>query len=379
MASITLSAVQKSYGNGAAVIRNVDLDIGEHEFCVFLGPSGCGKSTLLRMIAGLEDLSGGELRIAGELMNDVPPAERGVAMVFQSYALFPHMSVYDNIGFGLKLAKTPKDELDRRVREAARVLQLDELLERKPKQLSGGQRQRVAIGRAIVRRPGVFLFDEPLSNLDATLRGQTRIEIARLHKQFVDASVVYVTHDQVEAMTLADKIVLLRAGPDVQRLGSIAQVGSPLELYHRPNSRFVAGFIGSPQMNFLPAKVVSGGGAADSVRVTLDHSGETITIAADGRALQAGQNVCVGVRPEHLLLAPQENNRIVRRVMLVERLGEQTYLHFEQAGGDPLLAKAPGNVATEAGAELTLGMLARHCHLFTDDGNAVAAPFNSHI
>ncbi len=375
MASITLNAVQKSYGNGAAVIRNVDLDIGEHEFCVFLGPSGCGKSTLLRMIAGLEDLSGGELRISGELMNDVPPAERGVAMVFQSYALFPHMSVYDNIGFGLKLAKTPKDELDRRVREAARVLQLDELLERKPKQLSGGQRQRVAIGRAIVRRPGVFLFDEPLSNLDATLRGQTRIEIARLHKQFVDASVVYVTHDQVEAMTLADKIVLLRAGPDVQRLGSIAQVGSPLELYHRPNSRFVAGFIGSPQMNFLPARVVAGD--ADSVSVTLEHTGEAITVAADGRALQAGQNVCVGVRPEHLLLAPQENNRLLRRVMLVERLGEQTYLHFEQAGGEPLLAKAPGNVATEAGAELTLGMLAQHCHLFTDDGNAVAAPFNS--
>ncbi|OBV39064.1 ABC transporter ATP-binding protein [Janthinobacterium psychrotolerans] len=374
MASITLNGVQKSYGNGAAVIRNVDLDIGEHEFCVFLGPSGCGKSTLLRMIAGLEDLSGGELRISGELMNDVPPAERGVAMVFQSYALFPHMSVYDNIGFGLKLAKTPKDELDRRVREAARVLQLEELLERKPKQLSGGQRQRVAIGRAIVRRPGVFLFDEPLSNLDATLRGQTRIEIARLHKQFVDASVVYVTHDQVEAMTLADKIVLLRAGPDVQRLGSIAQVGSPLELYHRPNSRFVAGFIGSPQMNFLPAKVVAGD--SDAVRVTLDHTGETISIEADGRALRAGQNVCVGVRPEHLLLAPQESNSIVRRVMLVERLGEQTYLHFEQAGGDPLLAKAPGNVATEAGAELTLGMLARHCHLFTDDGNAVAAPFN---
>ena len=374
MASITLNAVQKSYGGGAPVIRNVDLEIGEHEFCVFLRPSGCGKSTLLRMIAGLEDLSGGELRIGGERMNDVAPAERGVAMVFQSYALFPHMSVYDNIGFGLKLAKTPKDELDRRVREAARVLQLEELLERKPKQLSGGQRQRVAIGRAIVRRPGVFLFDEPLSNLDATLRGQTRIEIARLHQQFDHASVVYVTHDQVEAMTLADKIVLLRAGPDVQRLGSIAQVGSPLELYHRPNSRFVAGFIGSPQMNFLPARVVAGDAAA--VRVTLEHTGETITVAADGRALSAGQGVCVGVRPEHLLLAPQESNRLVRRVMLVERLGEQTYLHFEQAGGEPLLAKAPGNVATEAGAELTLGMLAQHCHLFTDDGNAVAAPFH---
>ena len=375
MASITLNAVQKSYGGGAPVIRNVDLEIGEHEFCVFLGPSGCGKSTLLRMIAGLEDVSGGELRIGGELMNDVAPAERGVAMVFQSYALFPHMSVYDNIGFGLKLAKTPKDELDRRVREAARVLQLEELLERKPKQLSGGQRQRVAIGRAIVRRPGVFLFDEPLSNLDATLRGQTRIEIARLHQQFDHASVVYVTHDQVEAMTLADKIVLLRAGPDVARLGSIAQVGSPLELYHRPNSRFVAGFIGSPQMNFLPASVVAGDAAV--VRVTLAHSGEALAIEADGRTLHAGQSVCVGVRPEHLLLAPQDGNRIVRRVLLVERLGEQTYLHFEQAGGEPLLAKAPGNVAIDAGAELALGMLAQHCHLFTDDGSAVAAPVPS--
>ena len=375
MASITLNAVQKSYGGGAPVIRNVDLEIGEHEFCVFLGPSGCGKSTLLRMIAGLEDLSGGELRIGGERMNDVAPAERGVAMVFQSYALFPHMSVYDNIGFGLKLAKTPKDELDRRVREAARVLQLEELLERKPKQLSGGQRQRVAIGRAIVRRPGVFLFDEPLSNLDATLRGQTRIEIARLHQQFDHASVVYVTHDQVEAMTLADKIVLLRAGPDVARLGSIAQVGTPLELYHRPNSRFVAGFIGSPQMNFLPASVVAGDAAV--VRVTLAHSGEALAIEADGRTLHAGQSVCVGVRPEHLLLAPQDGNRIVRRVLLVERLGEQTYLHFEQAGGEPLLAKAPGNVAIDAGAELALGMLAQHCHLFTDDGSAVAAPVPS--
>ena len=375
MASISLKGVHKVYGNNAAVIRAVDLEIGAHEFCVFLGPSGCGKSTLLRMIAGLEDLSDGELRIGGELMNDMPPAERGVAMVFQSYALFPHMTVYENIGFGLKLAKTPQPELDQRVRAAAKVLQLEALLERKPKELSGGQRQRVAIGRAIVRQPGVFLFDEPLSNLDATLRGQTRIEIARLHKQFVDASVVYVTHDQVEAMTLADKIVLLRAGPDVQRLGSIAQVGSPLELYHRPNSRFVAGFIGSPQMNFLPAKVVAGD--ANAVRVTLDHTGETITIAADGRALQAGQNVCVGVRPEHLLLAPQENNRIVRRVMLVERLGEQTYLHFEQAGGEPLLAKAPGNLAVEAGAELALGLDPAACHLFLEDGDAVFATLQS--
>ena len=288
MASISLKSVQKSYGNHTAVIRDVDLEIGAHEFCVFLGPSGCGKSTLLRMIAGLEDVSGGELRIDGALMNEVAPAERGVAMVFQSYALFPHMTVYENIGFGLKLAKTPKEELDRRVREAARVLQLEPLLERKPKELSGGQRQRVAIGRAIVRQPGVFLFDEPLSNLDATLRGQTRIEIARLHKQFAHASVVYVTHDQVEAMTLADKIVLLRAGPDVQRLGSIAQVGTPLELYHRPRNRFVAGFIGSPQMNFLPATVLESGPAL--VRVALTPTMETVALAVDGGALKAGRH-----------------------------------------------------------------------------------------
>jgi len=208
MASITLRAAQKAYGNATPVIRDVDLAIGEHEFCVFLGPSGCGKSTLLRVIAGLEELSSGDLLIGDQLMNHVPSAQRSVAMVFQSYALFPHMTVYENMSFGLTLAKLPKAEIAQKVLEAARVLQLEELLQRKPKELSGGQRQRVAIGRAIVRRPGVFLFDEPLSNLDATLRSQTRIEIARLHRQFDNASVVYVTHDQVEAMTLADRIVL---------------------------------------------------------------------------------------------------------------------------------------------------------------------------
>jgi multiple sugar transport system ATP-binding protein len=371
MASISLKAVQKAYGNNAPVIRAVDLDIGAHEFCVFLGPSGCGKSTLLRMIAGLEDLSDGELRIGGELMNDVPPAERGVAMVFQSYALFPHMTVYENIGFGLKLAKTPQPELDRRVRAAARVLQLEALLERKPKELSGGQRQRVAIGRAIVRQPGVFLFDEPLSNLDATLRGQTRIEIARLHKQFANASVVYVTHDQVEAMTLADKIVLLRAGPDVERLGSIAQIGTPLELYHRPRNRFVAGFIGSPQMNFLSASVVAADAAM--VHVRLERGGEDIAVAVDGRALRPGQAVVLGIRPEHLSVAANAPQAIRRKVALVERLGEQTYVHLEQAGGEPLLAKAPGNLAVEAGAELLLGLDPAACHLFLEDGDAVFA------
>jgi multiple sugar transport system ATP-binding protein len=375
MASISLRGVRKAYGSNTDVIRDVNLDIGEHEFCVFLGPSGCGKSTLLRIVAGLEDATGGEVRIAGSVVNDVAPADRGVAMVFQSYALFPHMTVYDNIGFGLKLAKTPKPEMDLRVREAARVLQLDALLERKPKELSGGQRQRVAIGRAIVRRPGVFLFDEPLSNLDATLRGQTRIEIARLHKQFAHASVVYVTHDQVEAMTLADKIVLLRAGPDVARLGSIAQVGTPLELYHRPANRFVAGFIGSPQMNFLPAIVMAAG--SDSVRVVLDQSDDVLELAVDGRALAPGAKVELGVRPEHLCLNAQAMQSITRRVMLVERLGEQTYLHLEQAGGAVLMAKVQGNAALDIGAEVVLGIAPDACHLFTADGNAVPAAIHS--
>ena len=375
MASISLRAVHKAYGSNPDVIRDVNLDIAEHEFCVFLGPSGCGKSTLLRIIAGLEDATAGDVCIAGSVVNDVAPSERGVAMVFQSYALFPHMTVYENIGFGLKLARTPRLEMDQRVREAARVLQLDALLERKPKELSGGQRQRVAIGRAIVRRPGVFLFDEPLSNLDATLRGQTRIEIARLHKQFDHASVVYVTHDQVEAMTLADKIVLLRAGPDVERLGSIAQVGTPLELYHQPANRFVAGFIGSPQMNFLPAIVVAAG--SDSVRIVLDQSDDMLQLALDGSLLAPGAQVTLGVRPEHLCLASTAMQTIKRRVMLVERLGEQTYLHLEQAGGAVLMAKVQGNAAVDTGADVVLGIAPAACHLFTADGQAVPAAIHS--
>ncbi|MDE1179856.1 sn-glycerol-3-phosphate ABC transporter ATP-binding protein UgpC [Paraburkholderia sp.] len=381
MASISLKGVQKAYGNGAPVIRDVDLEIGENEFCVFLGPSGCGKSTLLRMIAGLEDLSDGELSIGGRSVTDVPAAQRGVAMVFQSYALFPHMTVFENMAFGLKLAKTPKAEIDRKVREAARILQLEPLLDRHPKALSGGQRQRVAIGRAIVREPGVFLFDEPLSNLDATLRGQTRIEIARLHKQFAKASVVYVTHDQVEAMTLADKIVLLHAGKDTERYGSIAQVGAPLTLYHRPNSRFVAGFIGSPQMNFMAARVTSTD--AGGVTVTLDGTGETMRAAVDGTALQTGQAVTFGVRPEHLqFVAPGLDSTnpsdtpepdITRTVSLVEQLGEHSYVHLDQPGGTGLIAKAPGNTRLKQGESARFIAPSAACHLFTDDGFAVAS------
>jgi multiple sugar transport system ATP-binding protein len=376
MASISLRGVQKAYGDGALVIRNVDLEIAENEFCVFLGPSGCGKSTLLRMIAGLEDLSDGDLSIGGKIVNDVPSAQRGVAMVFQSYALFPHMTVFENMAFGLKLAKTPKDEIDRKVREAARILQLEALLDRRPKALSGGQRQRVAIGRAIVREPGVFLFDEPLSNLDATLRGQTRVEIARLHKQFAKASVVYVTHDQIEAMTLADKIVLLHAGKDTERYGSIAQIGAPLELYHHPKSRFVAGFIGSPRMNFLPARVASVD--AQGVVVTLDHTNENVRVPVHGEGLQASQPVTLGVRPEHLEfveadpVAPAQGV-LVRTVSLVEQLGEHSYVHLDQPGDAVLIAKAPGDTRLAPGDRASLRVPPLACHLFTEDGFAAAS------
>jgi len=373
MASISLRSVQKAYGDHALVIRDVDLEIGEHEFCVFLGPSGCGKSTLLRMIAGLEDITDGDLYIDGKLVNEVPAAQRGVAMVFQSYALFPHMTVYQNMAFGLTLAKTPKDVIDQKVKEAARVLQLEALLERRPKELSGGQRQRVAIGRAIVRSPSVFLFDEPLSNLDATLRGQTRVEIARLHKQFNTASVVYVTHDQIEAMTLADKIVLLHAGADTAKYGSIAQVGAPLELYHRPKSRFVAGFIGSPRMNFLPARVVLG--SAESVSIVLDGTNERVDVHANGEALRPDQAVTLGIRPEHLEPAASAGStqQISRTVSLVEQLGEHSYLHLDQPGGAVLIAKAPGDKTPRQGESVVFNVPPASCHLFTEDGFAVTS------
>ncbi|QCP49645.1 ATP-binding cassette domain-containing protein [Trinickia violacea] len=377
MAAITLSEVSKAYGEHPPVLRDINLEIGANEFCVFLGPSGCGKSTLLRIIAGLEDATDGEVRIAGKLVNDVPPSQRGVAMVFQSYALFPHMTVAENMGFGLKLAKTPRDEIERRVGKAAQTLQLDALLERKPAALSGGQRQRVAIGRAIVREPGVFLFDEPLSNLDAMLRGQTRVEIARLHNQFAQASTVYVTHDQIEAMTLGDKIVLLHAGKDAERFGSIAQIGAPLDLYHRPNSRFVAGFIGTPRMNFLEAKVVSSD--ALGVAVRLNGSGEMLRVSASGAALTAAQPVTLGIRPEHLQAGERAEasgaeappQAIVRKVALVERLGEQSYLHLDDPAGATLLAKVQGDTASHAGDTIRLTVPAPCCHLFTADGRHV--------
>lgn len=372
MASISLRNVHKAYQGNCAVVRKVDLEIDAHEFCVFLGPSGCGKSTLLRMIAGLEAITSGELRIDGKLVNDVHPSKRNVAMVFQSYALYPHMSVYENMAFALRQAKLDVMTIDRKVRQAAASLQLDHLLNRKPAALSGGQRQRVAIGRAIVREPGVFLFDEPLSNLDAALRVQTRTEIARLHREFNQASAVYVTHDQTEAMALADKIVLLHAGADMERDGSIAQVGSPLDLYHRPKNRFVAGFIGSPRMNFLRGKVVEAN--SGGVRLRLP-GGEMLDASVDGRGIQPGADATIGIRPEHLAIAVSgTNSQIVgAQARLIERFGECTYLHaaLAERGDAHVVAKLSGDVDIERGRPVALFAPPHACHVFDDNGLAL--------
>ncbi|MEN9892180.1 MAG: sn-glycerol-3-phosphate transporter ATP-binding protein UgpC, partial [Pseudomonadota bacterium] len=285
MSRIDFQHLSKRYGPDLPLtIHDANLVIEQGEFCVFVGPSGCGKSTLLRMVAGLETISSGELLIGGQRMNDTPPAQRGVAMVFQSYALYPHMTVEQNMAFGLQTLGADKAQITAKVKRAAEILQLGHLMDRLPKQLSGGQRQRVAIGRAIVKEPAVFLFDEPLSNLDAALRVQTRLEIAKLHHDIGHASMIYVTHDQVEAMTLADKIVLLRAGPEVQTLGSVAQYGTPMDLYHRPDNLFVAEFIGSPRMNVLPGRLLR----AEATHAVVEVQGCEITAAVDARGCAPG-------------------------------------------------------------------------------------------
>ncbi len=357
MATLTLRNLRKAYGP-AEVIKGIDLDIADRELVVFVGPSGCGKSTLLRMIAGLEQITSGELQIDGKRVNEVGPADRGLAMVFQSYALYPHMTVKQNMGFALRLAKVPKAERDRKVAEAARVLQLDPYLERRPKDLSGGQRQRVAIGRAIVRDPKVFLFDEPLSNLDAALRGQMRIELSRLHEE-LNATMVYVTHDQVEAMTLADKIVVLQAG-------RVEQVGSPLELYHRPANLFVAGFIGSPRMNMLPAQVTSADGG--TVEVALP-SGARVRVATGAGSAKPGDKVTLGIRPE--ALQPGPTGDIAGEVKLVERLGGLTLLHIgTENGGPDVTVQTDGADATLAHQPIRLAIDPASCHLFDAQGQA---------
>ena len=358
MATLSLHNATKSFGK-IDVIKGVDLDIADREFVVFVGPSGSGKSTLLRMIAGLEEITSGELMIDSQQVNDVPPDERGLAMVFQTYALYPHMNVRENMGFALKLAGLSKVERDLKVEDVAKTLQLDQLLDRKPRQLSGGQRQRVAIGRAMVREPKIFLFDEPLSNLDAALRVQMRIELARLHDR-LNATMIYVTHDQVEAMTLAHKIVVLRDG-------QVEQVGSPLELYHHPVNRFVAGFIGSPTMNFIEVKARTVDG--DGISVELGN-GRSLKVPVNGEGVGEGTPLVLGVRPEHL--HPAADGVLEGEIMVVERLGGETYLyvHYENASG-LVVSEAGGNSTARAHETVNLGFDAADAHLFTADGLAL--------
>ncbi|HEX8109496.1 MAG TPA: sn-glycerol-3-phosphate ABC transporter ATP-binding protein UgpC [Kofleriaceae bacterium] len=374
MATVVLRDVRKSFDT-VEVIRGVSLTVSDGEFVVFVGPSGCGKSTLLRLIAGLETITAGEVVIDGERSNDLPPAERGIAMVFQSYALYPHMSVYDNMAFALKLAHMAKDEIRDRVERAAGILQIRELLGRKPRALSGGQRQRVAIGRAIVRAPKVFLFDEPLSNLDAALRVQMRIEIARLHKD-LKTTIIYVTHDQVEAMTMASRIVVLNAG-------LVEQVGTPLELYHRPGNRFVAGFIGSPKMNFLPGTLV----AAEPTRARVAlRDGTELTCAVDATRAAQGAELTVGIRPEHTSpvsegtapgTAPSPyrsdpvGGQLRGEVALVENLGESALIYVRVPGTEGLtLCRIEGASLAREGEPIELAVPPGVVHVFDAEGKA---------
>jgi multiple sugar transport system ATP-binding protein len=350
VASIDLDNIGKTFGK-VDVVNDVTLSVADRELVVFVGPSGCGKSTLLRMIAGLEEISRGQLRIGGKPMNTVPAADRGIAMVFQSYALYPHMNVAENMGFALKMMGMGRAEVEDKVRAAARILQLETLLERKPRQLSGGQRQRVAIGRAITRSPDVFLFDEPLSNLDADLRAQMRVEIARLHDE-LKTTMIYVTHDQVEAMTLADRIVILNKG-------RVEQEGPPLHLYQRPANRFVAGFLGQPKMNFIP----------------VTSSGDALSIGAGGPVLLSGARATateVGIRPDAIAITP--DGAIAARVVLVEQLGGSSLVHARIEGLSALLTiEVPGVFTGKTGTDIRLAVTPDACHLFDASGQAIPA------
>ncbi|MGL6160705.1 ABC transporter ATP-binding protein [Microbulbifer sp.] len=354
MSQIELKGVRKSYGD-VDIIKGVDITIEQGEFAVFVGPSGCGKSTLLRMVAGLEEITAGEFRLGGQLMNHIPPDKRGIAMVFQSYALYPHMTVAENIGFGLSLQKVPKPEIRKRVKEVAEILHLEDLLPRKPAQLSGGQRQRVAIGRAIAKRPEVILFDEPLSNLDAMLRVQMRAEIQKLHQEF-GSTIIYVTHDQVEAMTMAEKIVVLNQG-------LVSQVGDPIDLYRKPENTFVAEFIGSPRMNMMPAVVKSR--SADGIAVNVQDS--VLSFRGDYRVEQ-GDALQLGIRPEHIRVADSATPQgLTLKVALVERLGAETYLHLE-CDHRPIVVRVEGDFHVDMGANVTIEIDTEWCHLFDARG-----------
>ena len=353
MTQLTLNNIEKSYKNGIKVLKNVSLSIDSGELVVFVGPSGCGKSTLLRMIAGLEHITGGILEIDGQRMNDIPASKRGIAMVFQSYALYPHLTVRDNMSFALKIAKYKQPEIDAAVDKASKALKLDAYLDRLPKELSGGQRQRVAIGRAIVRNPKVFLFDEPLSNLDAALRVKTRIEIARLKESMPERTMIYVTHDQVEAMTLATRIVVLANN-------TVAQVGTPLDLYNNPENEFVAQFIGSPAMNLLPGTIVNTG-----TQTTVSLYDECVAVSSVATSPKdMGKQVNVGIRPEHLKLT-EEDHIVKGEVEITEALGEYTLLYVKNAMQDEnLTAKIPGTHQSLRNQLVKLSADPSNVHLF---------------
>ena len=355
MASIKIDKVNKYFGS-THVIKDVSLDIKSESFTVLVGPSGCGKSTILRMIAGLEEINSGTISIDDKVVNDLPPKERNIAMVFQSYALYPHMTVFDNMAFGLKIEKKSKEEIEQRVMEAAKILQIEEYLHRKPKQLSGGQRQRVAIGRAITRKPKVFLFDEPLSNLDAALRVQMRVELAKLHDQ-LNATMIYVTHDQTEAMTLANDIVVLDQG-------IVSQKGSPMKLYNNPDNLFVGGFIGSPKMNFIDSKILSKN--AKSTEVDIMGSGK-LNVPKISENIQEGDIIKIGIRPEHLILNDKKDALWESKVFVVEKLGSGTYLYLEKEG-DPLVVHTGGDTNIKVGDTVKIGFDPFRCHLFNNKG-----------
>ncbi len=364
MAELSLRHVTKRFG-AVTALSDINLEIAHREFVVIVGPSGCGKSTLLRVIAGLEQLSEGEIHVGGQAVHRMPAAKRGLAMVFQNYALYPHKTVAQNMGFALKMAKVAKPEIDSRVLAAARILQIEDLLERKPRQLSGGQRQRVAIGRAIVREPKVFLFDEPLSNLDAALRVDMRVELAKLHGS-IDATMIYVTHDQTEAMTMADKIVVLRAG-------RVEQVGTPMDLYHRPANIFVAGFIGSPRMNLLSARVSSIGA---TVGVDLPD-GQRLDVPVEPGGVSVGDEVTLGMRPEHLLAGLRDGAPTLEmEVYVAEPLGGETILYGHVGDRQTLVVKVMGSANVQTGRRVTVSPIPEMCHLFDTAGVALIRPEN---
>ena len=366
MASVRLDNIRKEYEGGVVAVKDVNIEIADKEFVVLVGPSGCGKSTTLRMIAGLEDITEGTISIDGKVVNDVAPKDRDIAMVFQNYALYPHMTVYDNMAFGLKLRKFPKQEIEGRVREAAKILGIEEYLDRKPKALSGGQRQRVAVGRAIVRKPKVFLFDEPLSNLDAKLRVQMRTEISKLHNS-LEATMVYVTHDQTEAMTMGDKIVVMKDG-------FVQQTNSPLNLYNKPANKFVAGFIGSPAMNFMFGSIA-------------EHRGMTFTEKGTGVVLKllkehqkklkpyVGKEIWLGIRPEHILIAEKSTSsryaRFKARIEVVEPMGNEIFMYFTTGAGTQYVSRIAASEEPKAGKEMSVGLELSKVHFFDKETEKV--------